>query len=370
MDRISGDFDTSFSEDKNLRGGSPTLQKNIESKQAAYKDANESLLAAIKEILKSSTAIKSEEWLKKSDLASATAIALWNVSVTELDTLLSNRIRYYHNHVFMVLGYVSVGLALSILFFAFVLRSISKPLADVQIAMEKVSSGQLEYEVPHITKRDEIGGMAKALQVFKNNSIEKVSLQEEQKRLEIQAEADKKNMMKKISNDFKAGVEGVISMVAAAATELYHTADQMHHTVSGVSKKSGNIIDISHKASENLYSISAAVEEMSASVGEISDQTNKSLNIVNDTVASSHQADKTTHILAESVQQISGVLQLIQNIAGQINLLALNATIESARAGDAGKGFAVVASEVKNLANQTTQATEEIAKQIMTIIGE
>lgn len=246
-------------------------------------------------------------------------------------------------------------------------KTVLRYLILIATRMRELSQGNKAIEVEGAERSDEIGEMAKSLQIFKENAIERDKLEEDQKKAEIAAQAEKKRMMQKLATDFQTSVQSIITAVAAASTELYQTAENMQGTVNNVSKQSDSAASLSQQTSSSVQSVSAAIEEMSASVKEIADQVGKSSSLVNETVAKTQQADKTTQTLSGAVGEISGILELIQNIAGQINLLALNATIESARAGDAGKGFAVVASEVKNLAGQTTKATEEIAKQIANV---
>ena len=265
-------------------------------------------------------------------------------------------------------GSVSLGItALAIVFSLLISGIITRPLHKATEGMKKLADGDASIEITDTERRDEIGEIARSLLVFKDNILEKTRLQREQEEAKKAAEQEKKAMMKKLASDFESSVQGIITSVASASTELYQTAEGMQVTVTNVSQQSGNAASASQQTTSSVQSVTAAVEEMSASVREIASQVGKSSSLITETVNKTQQADKTTKTLSEAVTQISGILDLIQNIAGQINLLALNATIGSARAGDAGKGFAVVASEVKNLAGQTSKATEQIAAQITSV---
>jgi len=262
---------------------------------------------------------------------------------------------------------VAIAAVISILMVIMFEKTVLRHLLRITQRMQQLSGGDNSIAIEGAKRSDEIGAMAKSLEVFKENALTKERMEREQKQAEIAAEKEKKAMMDKLASNFESSVQGIITTVAAAATELYQTAEGMQKTVANVSEQSGTVANSSAQTSSNVQSVSAAVEEMSASVKEIASQIAKSAVLVTATVTQTQQADKTTQTLSDAVTQISGILELIQSIASQINLLALNATIESARAGDAGKGFAVVASEVKNLAGQTTKATEEIAKQIANV---
>ena len=244
------------------------------------------------------------------------------------------------------------------------IRSISKPLADIQQVMGVLAGGDLGMHVPHLAKRDEIGAMAHALNVFKESAIERARLEDAAKIKDAAAHNERRQFLHSLAMEFEQNIQSIIGSVASASSQLYQTADNMRVTVTALSSESTSTTQSSEITSGNVTSVSAATEEMSASIIEIAHQISRSGHLVEETVEKTKRADQATHLLSNAVTRINDILQMIQDIAEQINLLALNATIESARAGEAGRGFAVVAGEVKRLASQTTKATEEIAKHI------
>jgi methyl-accepting chemotaxis protein len=243
-------------------------------------------------------------------------------------------------------------------------RSIIKPVAGMTVAMGKIASGDNSGEIPSRDNTDEIGDMARALEVLKQNSLERARMRDEQKEREQAVADERRRSMVGLADAFEKNVGGIVEVVATAAGQMQGSAHAMTGTAEAVTRQAAAVSAASNEASANVQTVASATEELTASIAEIGQQVERSSQIAARAVEDARRTDATVESLAKAAEKIGEVVGLIQNIAAQTNLLALNATIEAARAGDAGKGFAVVASEVKSLANQTAQATEEIATQI------
>jgi methyl-accepting chemotaxis protein len=265
----------------------------------------------------------------------------------------------------VILSLVAAVVGLLIAFFTS--RSISRPVVGMTRAMESLAGGNKSIEIPGQQRGDEVGLMAKTVQVFKESMIRADQLAAEQEELKRKAEADKKAMLNQMADKFEASVKAVVQSVSSAATELQSSAQSMSATAEQTNRQSSAVAAASEEASTNVQTVASASEELSASIREISQQMANSSRISREAVENVERTNGTVKSLADAAEKIGQVVGLISEIASQTNLLALNATIEAARAGEAGKGFAVVASEVKSLATQTAKATEEIGGQIAAI---
>ena len=264
---------------------------------------------------------------------------------------------------FILLGVVIALLFATIATGYMSVRAIAGPITAMTSAMAKLAEGDHGVEIVGTERGDEVGQMAKAVLVFKENMVKAATLAAQEAEAVKQREARTRSI-DKLTADFDEESSLVLKTVASAATELQSTAASMTATAEETSRQSTAVAAASEEASTNVQTVASAAEELSASVSEISRQVSQSAEIAGKAVADAERTNQQIQGLAEAAQKIGEVVNLITDIASQTNLLALNATIEAARAGDAGKGFAVVASEVKNLANETAKATEEITGQI------
>ena len=242
--------------------------------------------------------------------------------------------------------------------------SIARPVTRMVAVMERLAQGERQIEIDYADRRDEVGAMARSVQVFKENGEKIDQLRAEQEAAERQAEIEKKRTLDSIAATFEANVQKIVGAVSAAADELETTARSLSDTASRTQQRAMGVASSSRQTSMNVQTVATAADELSASIGEIGRQVEQASRVAGQAADDSQRTNASVEGLAEAAQKIGEVVALINDIAGQTNLLALNATIEAARAGEAGKGFAVVASEVKSLANQTSKATDDIRSQI------
>jgi methyl-accepting chemotaxis protein len=249
-----------------------------------------------------------------------------------------------------------------------IVTGVSGPIAAMTAAMRRLADRDLKVDIPGVGRKDEIGSMAAAVQVFKDNMIKANELAAEQ-RNEQEAKARRAVRLDDLMKTFERTANDVVGTVSSASTELEAAAKTLNQTADVTQQRSIVVASASEEASTNVQSVASATEEMAGSISEIGRQVQESTRIATAAVAQVHDTDARMDKLSQAAGRIGDVVKLITTIAEQTNLLALNATIEAARAGEAGKGFAVVAQEVKALASQTAKATSDISLQISDMQG-
>ena len=246
-------------------------------------------------------------------------------------------------------------------------RRVSRPILDLAAAMHRLAEGDLSIAVPGLERKDEIGSMAAAMAVFQANAEKVELLRTEQEAMRRNAEADRRQILERLADDFATGLGQGLDHVGTAVTRLEGMAGSLQGSADVSLTASSAAAECSQTSSAVLSSVAAAAEELSRSAEEIGAHVGRATVATAEAVTEAQRTDTIVRGLSEAGSRIGEIIQLIGKIASQTNMLALNATIEAARVGEAGKGFAVVAGEVKSLARQTSEAAEEIERQIVAI---
>ncbi len=367
----------------------PTIASNFDAVAAQFSDIEPSAARAIREA-KSSWELYAQDWMQQQftmmrrleTIDYARALESEGEGrrrqarvVSEIEDILSDmsttsaalteQSKTGLNNILIVSIIASVVSMLASVVLGFLFNGVvSRPLAKIRDATQELAKGNTDVRVDAGDSRDEVGDLARALQVFRDNLIRTRQLEEEQVAERKRMEKEKQETLQQIAGQFEQDVAGGINALTQTIAELKSLSDTVVLAAEDTGSRAGEVSHATEDSAGNITAVAGATEEMSATIRDISQQVNQVASIAATGETAGSDVVREVEGLEGVVKEIESIVSLISDIAEQTNLLALNATIEAARAGDAGKGFAVVASEVKALASQTASATESVANQI------
>ena len=306
------------------------------------------------------------DWINASNPGLESLFAVATTALDVADKYAAGQVDNARLDLMLKLGLTLVFCGIGVYALTFVVGRLSGPMAAIAETTRAVAGGDLRRVILYQDRADEIGELARALAVFRDNAQAKLRIEAAQ-RQEQERKEQRQRLVDQHVATFDSSIRALLDALSKAAAEMRSTSESMSATAEQTGRQASAVSDAANHASGNVETVATATEELAASVSEIGRQVNHAAQIANQAVSETRNTDGTVQGLSEAAQRIGEVVQLINDIAAQTNLLALNATIEAARAGEAGKGFAVVASEVKSLATQTGKATEDIAAQVNAI---
>jgi methyl-accepting chemotaxis protein len=308
--------------------------------------------------------ITSRSWIQQSNPALESLIGVANAAVDLAQAGAERMLADARHHFLYQSLLVLVAILISFLGLFTISRKVIGPIVTLTLAMRQLAAGNTSVEIPGTTRRNELGAMATAVEVFKHAAIENARLRVEKERLAARTNADKQAAATELAKAFDAKIGNLVQSLKAASREMEGTARSMSETAEEAGQLTTLATTFAEQTSTNVRKVAAATDKLAAFACEIGTRAATSASLVAKAVEDTKRTDGAVRVLSERSVRIEQVVKLISDVAAQTNLLALNATIEAARAGEAGRGFGVVAAEVKNLASQTAKATEEIASQV------